>query len=194
MKTGLVGRSNGDGFVDKYGPWALVAGASEGIGEAFAIQLADRGLNLILIARNQEKLRNLQGRLGGKGISVKILPLDLADEKLLEIVDRETKNLPIGLVVYNACFASIEPFINQDLEEKLKHLDVNCRGPVILAHHFAPKMSEKGRGGIILMSSMAGFQGSALVSTYAATKAFNTVLGESLWAELRPKGVRKGFY
>lgn len=95
----------------------------------------------------------------------------------------------MGLLVYNACYSKLGEFTELSLAECTTTLDVNSRGPLVLAHRMAPRLIERGRGGLILMSSMAGFQGSALVGTYAATKAFDTILAESLWAELSPQGV-----
>ena len=92
-------------------------------------------------------------------------------------------------MVYNAASARIGPFLQQDLEGQLRSVDVNCGGPLILAHVFAGPMAQRGRGGIILMSSLSAFHGTALVASYAASKAFNLMLGEALWEELRGSGV-----
>lgn len=176
-------------FVGKYGPWALVAGASMGIGEAFSRQLAARGLNLVLTARRPAPLEALAGELRGQGAEVRVVPLDLGSEELLEELRAEIAGLEIGLLVYNAAYSHIGEFFASDLSTKLQIVDVNCRGPLMLVSELAPPMMERKRGGIILMSSASGFQGQAMISTYAATKAFNTVLGEGLWEELRHHGV-----
>ncbi len=181
----------GDGaFSTRYGPWALVAGASEGIGREFATQLAQRGLKLALIARRKEPLDELaEGLRTRYAAEIRTIPLDLGSEDMPRVVRESTEGLEIGLLVYNAALSVIGRFLEQDLETKLRILDVNCRAPLILAHELGRPMKERGRGGIILMSSLAGFQGSPYVSTYAATKAYDLVLAEGLWHELREHGV-----
>jgi short-subunit dehydrogenase len=177
-------------FRAKYGPWALVAGASEGIGAAFAEELAGRGLHLVLLARRIHPLEEAAQRIrAAHGVEVRAEPVDLGAPSMLDDVRRATDGLEVGLVVYNAASALIGPFLDQPLADKLRILDVNCRGPVILADELGRAMARRGRGGIVLMSSLAGAQGTALVATYAATKAFNLVLAESLWDELREHGV-----
>lgn len=174
----------------RYGPWALVAGASEGIGEAWCRRLAERGLNLVLVARREGPLRataaDLEGRLGVKTL---VLPLDLSARDLIDRIAAATAELDIGFVVYNAAHADVCEYTEQTLEGKLLTIDVNCRGVVLLTSHFADRLVARGRGAIVLMSSMSGWQGSAMMGTYAASKAFITVLGETLWSELRPRGV-----
>ena len=176
-------------FLRKYGPWALVAGASMGIGEAFSRQLAARGLNLILAARRPAPLEGLAAELRNQGVEVRVVPLDLGRAELLEELRPEIAGLEIGLLVYNAALSHIGEFFDSDLSTKLQTIDVNCRGPLMLVSELAPAMIERKRGGIILVSSASGFQGAAMISTYAASKAFNTVLGEGLWEELRHHGV-----
>jgi short-subunit dehydrogenase len=177
-------------FSRRYGPWALVAGASEGLGAAFARQAAARGLNLVLVARNEERLSALSRELSGRhGIEVRTLALDLANRHLLERLGERTRGLDIGLLVCNAALSLIGPFLDQPAEQHLRTLDVNCRAPLLLALDIGRAMAERGRGGIILMASMSGLQGTALVAHYAATKAYAFVLAEGLWEELAPRGV-----
>jgi short-subunit dehydrogenase len=177
-------------FREKYGPWALVAGASEGIGAAFAEELARRGVHLVLVARRAEALEQLASRLrASSGVEVRTAAIDLSSPALLEEARRATADLEVGLLVYNAALSLIGPFLEQSIEDKLRVIDVNCRGPLILADELGRPMVRRGRGGIILMSSLAGAQGTPFVSTYAATKAFNLVLAEGLWDELRERGV-----
>jgi short-subunit dehydrogenase len=175
---------------EKYGPWALVAGASEGLGAAFADELAAARLNLVLVARRAAALDELAASLRAKhGIEVRTAAIDLGEPEVLDRVRDATKGLDVGLLVYNAAYSEIGAFLDTSIEGKLKTLDVNCRAPLLLADHFGRTMAARGCGGILLMSSLAGFQGSAMVTVYAATKAFNTVLGEGLWDELRGRGV-----
>jgi len=177
-------------FLTQYGPWALVAGASEGIGQEFSRQLAAKGLNLVLVARRQALLHELREDLTSNyNIEVLCVPMDLGRPDLFAAAEREVGHLDIGLLVYNACFSNIAPFANASLEDKLLTVDVNCRGPLALVTLLAGPMIERQRGGIILMSSASGFQGAAWLATYAASKAFTTNLAEGLWEELRGQGV-----
>lgn len=177
-------------FHSRYGPWAVVAGASEGIGLAYADTLGERGINLLMLARRVEPLEAQATILRRRHrVEVRTAALDLASPNLAEEFAGLTAELDVGLLIYNACFSIVKPFVELPLADHLSTVDVNCRGPLILCHHLAPKLQARGRGGMLLMSSMSGFQGSALVATYAATKAFNTNLAESLWAELGPEGV-----
>lgn len=177
-------------FIDRYGPWALIAGASEGLGEAFARALARRGLNLILIARREDKLRNLASDLATQyKIDVHPLALDLADVELPERLREGVGDREVNLLIYNAAYSHVGGFLEQSLATKLRMIDVNCRGPVVLCHELGAGMRARGRGGIVLMGSMAGMQGSPRLATYAASKAFDLVLAESLWGELHEHGV-----
>lgn len=177
-------------FRAQYGPWGLVAGASQGLGAAFAAQLAGQGLDLVLIARRETELARLGQRLArDHGVAVRQLALDLGSADALDAVRSETADLEIGLLVCNAALSLIGPFLDEPVEGHLAELDLNCRVPLTLAHHFGRAMQRRGRGGIVLMSSLAGAQGSPNIATYAATKAFGRVLAEGLWGELRGDGV-----
>ncbi len=177
-------------FRARYGPWALVAGASEGLGAEFATQLAARGLNLVLIARREELLNTLGERLKHTyGVEVRTLPLDLAREDLDQAVRAATDEIEVGLLVYNAAVSLIGPFFEQSLEDHRRELVVNCRAPLTLAYLLGLPMLKRGRGGILLMSSLGGSLGSALIVNYTATKAYNRLLAEGLWDELRGQGV-----
>jgi uncharacterized protein len=173
------------GFPGRYGPWALVAGASEGIGAAFATALARRGLDLVLVARRPGPLAALAGRLPVRAITV---AADLATARGLAAVKKATQDLEVGLVVVNAAYSPIGRLIDQDPAQTQRALDLNCRAPLVLAHRHLPAMAARGRGGLIIMSSLAGLQGTPSLATYAATKAFGGVLAEGLWAELRGTG------
>lgn len=177
-------------FREKYGPWALVAGASSGLGEEFATQLAARGLNLVLFARRGDVLAELAARLGAAHhVEVRVEALDLGAPDLLLRTRAALEGLDVGLLVYNAALSLIGPFLSQSLEDKLRVIDVNCRGPLVLSDELGRRMVARGRGGILLMSSLSGSRGGPLVATYAATKAYSLVLAEGLWEELRSSGV-----
>jgi len=177
-------------FHHRYGPWAVVAGASEGIGRAYAHALAEKGLDLVLIARRPEPLEEEATLLRRRHrVKVETVSLDLGGADLAQRFTAALEGKEIGLLVYNACYSKIASYLESDLASKLATIDVNCRGPVVLSSIVGEKLAARGRGGLVLMSSMSGNQGTAMVATYAASKAFDTVLGEGLWAELGPKGV-----
>lgn len=176
-------------FRQRYGPYALVAGGSYGLGAAFAESLARRGLNLVLLARQEDRLTATAARLAGAyGVAVVPIAADMAD---FETVERRIGELEltIGLVVYDAAYAPIGPFSDVTDDQLDTAVAVNVRAPLLLTKLLSVPMIERGRGGIVLMSSLAGSQGSPNIAAYAATKSFNAVLAEGLWRELKPRGV-----
>lgn len=173
-------------FQERYGPWAIVAGASEGLGAEFARQLAARGLKVVLIARREAVAKEVAASLPTES---KVLVLDLAAPDAHQRIADETAVLDVGLVIYNAALSPIGPLVDQSLEENLRALDLNVRTPTAVSWHFAKRLSARQRGGLMLLSSLTAFQGSPFVSTYGATKSFNLALAEGLWAELRGTGV-----
>ena len=180
---------NGD-FRTRYGGWALVAGASEGLGAEYATQLAARGLNLVLIARRETLLEELGAQLTREyTIEVRTLPLDLAREDTGSVVAGATGDIEIGLLVYNAALSMIGPYFEIALEDHLKEIAINCRAPLTLSYLLGQHMLKRRRGGIILMSSLSSSQGSPLITNYSATKAYNRLLAEGLWDELRSEGI-----
>jgi hypothetical protein len=177
-------------FAERYGPTAVVAGASEGLGLAWANAIAARGIHLVLIARRADKLESSADAIRrDHGVEVRTEAIDLGQADLVTRLETVWDSEDVGLGVYNACYSPIGPFLDVSLQDKLTTVDVNVRGPLIFAHTLAPRLVARGHGGLVLMSSMSGFQGTAMVSTYAATKAFDTVLGEALWEELGAHGV-----
>lgn len=177
-------------FLDRYGPWALVAGASEGLGAEFAEQLAACGFGLVLVARRRAPLEALAARLArARQISTRALTLDLGSRAALGQLIAATHDLDVGLLVCNAALAPVGSFLERPFDEHVRLLDVNCRAALVLSHHFGQRMTARRRGGIVLVSSMAAMQGTALVAHYAASKAYLLRLAEGLWAELQPRGV-----
>lgn len=177
-------------FAARYGSWGIVAGASEGLGATYAEELAAHGMNLVLVARRAELLQSLASELATKyNVETRIIPLDLSASNAVEQVAENTKDLEIGLLIYNAAFSAIGPFLERPLEDHIKEINTNAFTALKLIYLFAEQMLTRGRGGILLMSSLSAFQGSAYISTYAATKAFNIVLAEGLWEEWRERGV-----
>lgn len=169
---------------------ALVAGGSEGIGASFATALARKGYSLTLVARRPDPLQKLAGKLSEEyDIPVRCLACDLSDEDAAEqIISFVSGEVP-DIIVWNAALSYIGPFIDCPSEEHVRATRLNMITPLRIVHHFGGKMLERHSGAIILMSSMAGLQGSGYLATYAATKAFSRVLAESLWYEWKDKGV-----
>jgi short-subunit dehydrogenase len=174
----------------RYGPRALVAGASEGIGAAFARVLAEARFDLLLIARRAAPLEELATELRARcSVSVETLAMDLASPDLDARFSDLAAKREVGLVVYNAALSVVKPFLETSGDDKQRMVDVNVRGPLLAAHVFGKRMADRGRGGIVLLSSLTAFWGSPWVATYGATKAFNLSLGEALSHELAQHGV-----
>jgi short-subunit dehydrogenase len=174
----------------KYGSTALVAGASEGIGAAFATRLAAEGMDLVLIARRSEPLQQLADLLENRyKVNVMCIQCNLGNINASRQILEELNGREINLLVYNAALSYIGPFIKNRLESHSQAVLVNMITPLNMVYLFGEKMLTKGKGAVILMTSLAGFQGSGFLSVYAATKAFNRVLGESLWYEWKNSGV-----
>ena len=177
-------------FISKYGPWALVTGASSGIGEQFARHLAAEGLNVVLIARREDRLKAIAEELQVQhNIETEYLPLDLSDPNFIEPLTNACEGKDIGLVISNAGFGLKGLHHEIPLEKLSTMLDVNCRPALMITHTFIPKLIERGRGGIILTGSMEGFFGVPWSATYSATKAFVLSLGEALWGELHKHNI-----
>ena len=177
-------------FKEKYGPWALVTGASSGIGEEFAKQLAAHGLNVILAARRGDRLEQLKQKiLTQYDVEVISVAVDLLSGDFLEIIKDASEGLEVGLLVNNAGMLYMGDHLNNTIENEMRMIDLNIKVPAILTHHFVAKMVERKRGGLIFTASMLGFMGTPYASTYAGTKAHEIVKSEGLWYELKPKGV-----
>ncbi len=177
--------------LEQYGPWALIAGGSEGIGLCFAQQLAAAGINLLLVARRSAPLETAREQLQAQyPVEVRTHTLDLTSTELEPQLSHLIGDLEIGLLIYNAgAMHGVGLFLDEPLAKAQKLVQLNCNGPLVFSHLLGSAMRERGRGGIILLSSLSGLTGGAYVAAYAATKAFDIVLAESLWAELRPHGV-----
>jgi len=183
-------KNNAASFAVKYGPWALVTGASRGLGAEFARQLAARGLNLALAARSEDQLKELAQALEREyNITVKTIPIDLSRKDLLDPIKKATDSLEIGLLVNNAGLSTVGPFLDMSADYLLNQFDTNARAALILTRHFGEKMAANGRGGVIFLSSGSGLHGTPFSANYSGTKAYNLMLAEALWAEWRPLGV-----
>jgi short-subunit dehydrogenase len=177
---------------ERYGPWAIVAGASEGIGAAFSRRLAEHGLDVVLVARREAPLVALADEIRETyGVATRALSLDLSVVGAEQALFEATRDLEIGLLVYNAGgddngdvhFLDVDPAVWAALLRR------NCLVPMLAAHHYGWRMVERGRGGVLLVSSGAAWAGGARLVPYGATKAFDLILGEGLWAEWRDRGV-----
>jgi short-subunit dehydrogenase len=178
-------------FAARYGLWAVIAGASDGTGAAFARAVAERGLNVLLLARRQAMLDELAAEIEQKsGVAARAVAVDLAEPDSFAKVQEATDGLDVGLVMYNAGADPInETFLSYGVEPALAMIQRNCVVPTQMCHHFGGAMQARGRGGIVLVSSASGLLGMSTMATYGGTKAFDIVLGEALWAELRASGV-----
>jgi short-subunit dehydrogenase len=173
-------------FQDRYGPVALVTGASSGIGWAFAEELAERGLDLVLVARRVDRLEALAAALPTRA---DLLPIDLSEADAARRILDATAGHDVGLVVSNAGFGFKGEHASNDAAGMTDMLMVNCNAPMLLTHGFIPRLRQRGRGGIVLTSSVEGLMGCPYSAAYSASKALVNALGEGLWAELRPEGI-----
>lgn len=178
-------------LADRYGAWAVVTGASAGIGRAFAEQLGTQGLKLVLVARRRERLEALALELQQRhGCETRIVAADLATAEGLQHVEQACAGLDVGLLVAAAGFGTSGAFVSAELATETEMLDLNCRALLRQSLHFGRRFAERRRGALILLGSLVGFQGTPWAAHYAATKAYVQTLAEGLDLELRRSGVR----
>jgi hypothetical protein len=179
-------------FRDRFGGAALVTGASAGIGESFVRALAARGMDVILVARRAERLAEIARELHethgvrAEAIAEDLTRVDAAVRLSAAVAER---GVSVGLLVNNAGFGQFGPFVDEDPEQAVRMVDLNCRAPVALTHAFLPEMLARGRGGLVFVASTAGYQPTPWYAVYGATKAFDLMLAEALWVELRDRGI-----
>jgi len=186
----------------QYGSWALITGASSGIGRAMSEQIAQQGMNIVAVARNQDNLDALQDSLETRyGIKVRTISADLSQPEASHELNKQTADLDIGLLIPNAGIENNGAFIDNPIAAEQKMLTLNTTSPMILTHLFGQrfkqrsmkssqnKTGKKQRSGILLTSSLFGYQGVPFVSNYSATKAYILSLGEALNVELKPLGI-----
>ena len=177
-------------FLERYGPWAVITGASDGIGRALTIEFAAQGLSVFAVARTEAKLKVLSQQIGQSyPVAIRTLALDLGANGATQVLVDATSDLNIGLFAAIAGFGISGPFLDSSLQTELNMLDVNCRAVVEQCYHFGKIFAAQGRGGIILMGSLVGFQGVPNAALYAATKAFIQTFAEGLYLELEKQGV-----
>lgn len=178
-------------FKNKYGSWAIIAGAAEGLGEAYSLELARKNINLIMVDNQSNVLSNLSNKIEKEfGIKTIQIHQDLQKPEAVKTIMEVIIKKDCRLLIYNAAYSTIKPFINCTPEELDCFIDVNTRTQLKLVHQFTQHLTLKNdTGGVILMSSLAGLIGMQLVSTYAATKAFAWNLAEALHYELKPQNI-----
>jgi len=175
---------------ERYGPWALVTGASAGLGAAFARALAREGMSVVLVARRAERLEVLADELRQTcGVDARVIAADLSSVEEIERVARETSELDVAMLVNNAGVGYAGLFDKQVPQRLGTMIALNCTAPVLLTHHVLPRMLERRRGAVVVVASVAGRQPVPLHAVYSATKAFDLLFGEALWAEVRDRGV-----
>lgn len=176
--------------VERYGPWAMITGASDGIGLAFARHLAAAGLNLALVARREPVLAALAMELEqAHGVKCRVLSADLSDLETVHRLQEATSDLDIGLLIAAAGFGTSGPLLKAPLGVETEMVDLNCTSVLALAWHFGRRFARRGRGGVVFMSSLLAFQGTPQAANYAATKAYVQTLAEGLRVEWAPQGI-----
>lgn len=169
-----------------YGPWAVIAGGSEGVGAEFAALLAEAGVNLLLVARGAGPLTATAERCRALGVQVRTVTADLTGPDGIAAITAATDGLEVGLLIYNAgantCNAE---FLDAPEPEVAAVLDLSITAMLALVRHYGIPMRERRRGGILLVGSMAGYLGATRHSVYGAAKAFTRIFAEGLWLELR---------
>lgn len=177
-------------FLEKYGPWAIVTGASSGIGVEFSRQLASKGLNVVLVARRKQLLDTLSDELIEKyNVQTKVIEIDLSLDGFHSTLLDATNDLDVGLLVNNAGMGCEGHFYRGSLDKNLQMLQLNMKAPYILAYEYGKHFISRGRGGIIFTSSISAFNAHPFLTHYAATKAYILSLAEGMNYELKDKNV-----
>ncbi len=175
---------------EKYGDWALVTGASAGIGLEFARAIAREGVSIVLTARREDRLTALAVEFREKyKVETRVVAADLAAADGADRLATAVADLPIGILVNNAGFGYAGRFDKLDTERLRSMVRVNCEVPVVLTSRILPGMIQRRRGAVIVVGSVAGRQPLPLHAVYSATKSFDLIFGEALWGELRGTGI-----
>jgi uncharacterized protein len=177
-------------LINKYGEWAIITGASSGIGLELSRQLADAGFNLIINSRNLEKLKSVEKELKSKyPIEIRIVDADVSETTGIDKIMNATQGLNVGLVITSAGYGTSGLFLDISLHSEINMLRVNCEAVLSLTHYFSQKFKQQKRGGIIFLSSLVAFQGVPYSANYSATKAYIQSFAEALVIELKPFGI-----
>ena len=176
---------------ERFGEWAVITGASSGIGREMARQVAKRGINTLLVARSEDVLQTLAEEIEKQnGVETRVVAADLTQEAEVQKVIEVSDGLEVGLLINSAGYALTGEFADNSLDDELGMLNVNLKAPLILSHHFAKQMRERKKGGILFLSSIMALAGAAKWANYNATKAHNLVLAEGLAQELKKDNIR----
>lgn len=176
--------------MQKYGPWAVIAGGSEGVGAEFATQLADEGMNLVLLARKEGPLHEVANACRERGVEVRALSVDLLEEDAFARIKQETDDIEVGLLIYNAGANTYgHEFVTGELDRFQDVIDLNITIQLKIIQHFGALMRGRRRGGILLVGSLSGYLGSAQISIYSAVKSFCRTFAEGLWLEMQDHDV-----
>jgi short-subunit dehydrogenase len=183
--------ADGVSFSERYGRWAMVLGASEGVGACAADELAGRGLDVVLVARNGPLLDEIAAGIRDRhGVEVRTLVLDLAEPGAAKQIISFVDDLAVGLLIYTVgAIHNSQLFLDQRFELTERMITLNCSVPATLVHALAPAMKQRGRGGIVLVGSTGCYAGGPHMVSYSAAKAYQVNLAEGLWAELDPHGI-----
>ena len=177
-------------FISKYGKWALITGASKGIGLEFSRQIAAKGLNVVLVARSEVKLKQLAISIEAEyPVKTRVVAADLTEAAGISRLFDATADLDIGLLVNNAGREDSGAFLQIPIDDAIKTIDLNIKVPLQLTKHFAAKMQARKKGGILIMSSIVAFQGVPNIANYAASKAYDLVFAEGIGAELQQSNI-----
>ncbi|MEM7336061.1 MAG: SDR family oxidoreductase [Chloroflexota bacterium] len=177
-------------FSNKYGPWALVTGASSGIGREYALQLAEQGLNVAVLARRKERLDSLVREIESKHqVKTRIVLVDLTAVDALLTIDEATADIEVGLLVNNAGDGVPGAFLKRDVQEYARTIQLNVTIPMLLSHHFGEKMRRRGQGGILFTASTIAYTGAPYLANYSGAKAYMLNFGMALHQELKASGV-----
>ncbi len=178
-------------FRQTYGPWALVTGGSAGIGASFAWILAERGLNLVLVARNRERLEQKAAEIQTQHPTIQIIThaLDLSLPDSITTLIHATTELEIGLVIANAAVETNGAFLRNTFDDEQRLIALNITAPAHLAHHYGQSMRDRRQGGILFVASIAAYGPLPYLANYAASKAYLLSLGEALHYEFKPYSV-----
>jgi uncharacterized protein len=189
-KISDMNKSSRNEFKEQYGTWALVAGAAEGIGGSFTEELAKKGMNLVMVDFNTSVLHDLAERIKKTyPVEIREITQDLSEKDAWVNCMTAIHDLDCRLLIYIPAYSRVKKFLCHSHDELDKYMDLNARTPIHLAHSFLSSVKEGKTAGILLMSSLAGLIGPPYLAPYAATKAFNILLAESLRAEYIEKNI-----
>lgn len=179
-----------DQWKERYGEWALVTGASSGIGEEFVHQLAEKGMNIILVARHVDWMNDIAAGVREKyGVETQVIEQDLIETDAAEKVKQAVGDKEVGMLINNAGYGMLGSFHKNEAKRQIDMVTLNCVAPIALMSAFINPMVERGRGAVIFLASTAAYQGTPFFSTYGASKAFNLYVGEGLWGEYKELGI-----